>query len=267
MWSKPVAIMIAASLSVPLSRIDAPEPQSRHVENWRAVARRAVYFGHQSVGADIVDGIEHLNKELALGLRIVQTYEPSAIAHPAFVHFLAGVNQHPLSKNVAMLNVLAARPRADSAIVLLKYCYVDIDRDTDVQALFASYRTAVSQIRSRFPDVTIVHTTVPVTTVESVLKGQVKRLLGRGSVRQDAIARGRYNALVRAAFAGREPLFDIARVEATRSDGSRAGFVINGQTIETLAPENTRDGGHLNTRGQRIVASELLNVLAGAIRD
>ena len=267
MWSKPVAIMIAASLSVPLSRIDAPEPQSRHVESWRAVARRAVYFGHQSVGADIVDGIEHLNKEFALGLRVVQTYEPSAIAHPAFVHFLAGVNRNPLSKNAAMLDILAARPRPDSAIVLLKYCYVDIDRDTDVQALFAAYRTAVSQIRSRYPDVTIVHATVPVTTVESELKAEVKRLLGKRSVREDAIVRQRYNALVRAAFAGREPFFDIARVEATHSDGNRAGFVINGQTIETLAPENTRDGGHLNTRGQRLVASELLNILAQAIRD
>jgi lysophospholipase L1-like esterase len=68
--------------------------------------------------------------------------------------------------------------------------------------------------------------------------------------------------LVRAAFADREPLFDIARVESTGPGRHPVFFEEKGQKIETLAPEYTSDGGHLNERGQAVVAKELLNVLS-----
>ena len=194
-------------------------------------------------------------------MKLVETYEPSAILQPAFVHFRAGRNMDPASKNAAMLRMLESRPRADRAIVLLKYCYVDIDRRTDVNAVFAGYQAMVRTIRTRYPDVTIVHSTVPLTTVESSAKARAKELLGRPSLRQDAIARQRYNELVRAAYAHREPLFDIARIES----GYRrtpVGFDANGKRVETLALEYTTDGGHLNERGQELVAKELLSVLA-----
>lgn len=257
------ALVIGASLAVPLSetRIDS---NSSDPVRWRSIATRAVYFGHQSVGDDIVGGIARLNTEFSLGIRLVETDAPAAVAHPAFVHFHAGRNQDPASKNAAMLRMLEARPRADRGIVLLKYCYVDIGRDTDVAAVFNAYRATVRAIRSRYPDVTVVHTTVPVTTVESAVRAQVKGLIGRRSVREDAVARERYNALVSAEFDDRELLFDIARIESTRDDGSRVGFAWKGEHIESLAPEYTRDGGHLNERGQAHVAKELLNVLARA---
>ena len=255
------ALVIGASLWVPLSETGI-DSNSGDPVRWRSIASRAVYFGHQSVGDDIAGGIDRLNAELSLGLRLVETHAPAAVAHPAFVHFHAGRNQDPASKNAAMLKMLEARPRADRGIVLLKYCYVDIGRDTDVDALFSAYLETVRTIRSRYPDVTIVHATVPVTTVESAMKAEAKRLLGRSSVREDAVVRHRYNTLVRAAFAKREPLFDIARIESTRGDGSRVYFAWNRDHIESLAPEYTRDGGHLNERGQALVAKELLNILA-----
>lgn len=259
------ALMVGATLWLPSADSGDRALQRADVTRWRAVAGRAVYFGHQSVGDDITAGLDALNEELSLGLRIVQTRTPSAIAHPAFVHFHAGRNQDPASKNADLLKILSARPRADHPIVFLKYCYVDVDHATNVEAVFAAYLKLVETIRSRHPDVTIVHATVPLTTVETPLRAQVKHLLGRHTVREDAIARQRYNALMRLAFAGREPLFDIARVEAGRADGGRATYLSGDQQIEVLAPENTRDGGHLTPRGQKIVARELLNVLAQAI--
>jgi hypothetical protein len=257
------ALVVDAPVWDPLSETGI-DSSSGDAARWRSVAARAVYFGHQSVGDDIAVGIDRLNAELSLGLRLVETHAPAAVAHPAFVHFHAGGNNDPASKNAAMLRILHARPRADRGIVLLKYCYVDIGRDTDVAAVFNAYRATVRAIRSCYPDVTIVHTTVPVTTVESAFKAAVKRLIGRRSVRQDAVARHRYNALVRADFAERELLFDIARIETTRADGSRVQFAWKGERIDSLAPEYTRDGGHLNARGQALVAKELLNVLAAA---
>lgn len=258
------AVMVGATLWLPTPGLGEAEAQTGEVARWRSLAQRAVYFGHQSVGEDITAGIDELNQHLKLGLRIVLTRDPSAIAQPAFTHFHAGMNLQPATKNAAMLKMLQDRPRPDRAIVLLKYCYVDIGSQTDVRSLFDSYREMVRAIKSRYPDVIIVHSTAPLTTVETTMKAGVKRLLGRKSVRDDAVARHRYNALVRTAYAGREPLFDIARVESTRADGSLATVVSNGEQLEIMAEENTRDGGHLNERGRVIAAKALLNALAGA---
>ena len=266
MQSAARALVMGATLWAPFAdaRVESPVTD---VERWRSVARRAIYFGHQSVGYNIAAGLEKLSGELSLGLKLVETYEPSAILQPAFVHFRAGQNMDPASKNAAMLKMLESRTRPDRAIVLLKYCYVDIDRRTDVSAVFAGYQGLVRTIRAHFPDVTIVHSTVPLTTVESPTKARAKELLGRPSVRQDAIARQRYNELVRSAYAGRELLFDIARVESVSQARAAVGFEVNGKRVETLAPEYTTDGGHLNERGQGIVAKELLNVLARAAEN
>jgi len=257
------ALMVGATLFVPFA--DDIALQRGDAARWRTVARRPVYFGHQSVGEDITAGLAALNDEFDLGLRIVQTPVPSAVSHPAFVHFHAGRNQDPASKNADLLKVLAARPRPDHALVLLKYCYVDVDRSTNVAAVFAAYMAMVETIKARYPDVTIIHATVPLTTVETPTKARVKRLLGRHTAREDAVARQSYNALMRGTFAGREPLFDIARLEAGRPDGARATFSLGDQKIEVLAEENTRDGGHLNQHGQILVARELLNLLAKTI--
>jgi lysophospholipase L1-like esterase len=236
-------------------------------EGWRSLADRAIYFGHQSVGDDIMRGVERLNKDVSLNLRLVQTRVPAAVSHPAFVHFHAGSNQDRVSKNTDFLRILDARPRADNPIAILKYCYVDVVDGTDVDAAFAAYRQTVSQVRERHPDVVVVHTTVPLTTVEGKLKAAAKGILGRRAARDDAKARHRYNSLVRAAFKRREPLFDIARVESLRTDASRALFSLEGEEIEVMADGNTRDGGHLNERGQRALAAELLDVLSKSVEN
>lgn len=259
------AMVMGATLLIPVPDSGDAAAQTSDAPRWRPLSQRAVYFGHQSVGEDITAGVDELNQDLKLGLRLVLTRDPSAIAQPAFTHFHAGVNLKPATKNAAMLKMLGDRPRPDRAIVILKYCYVDIGSRTDVQSLFNSYRELVRTIQSRYPDVIVVHSTAPVTTVETPMKARVKRLLGRESVRDDAIARHRYNTLVRAAYAGREPLFDIARVESTRADGSHSTFTSGEEQIEVMADENTRDGGHLNDRSRLMAARELLNTLAAAI--
>jgi len=234
---------------------------------WTAVAERMVYFGHQSVGGDIVAGLEALTDAHGLGIRFVTTRTPAAVAAPAFVDFLAGGNADPASKNAALVRLLDARPAPDRGIALLKYCYVDVGAHTDVRRVFDEYRAMAAAIRARHPDVTVVHTTVPLTTVERASKARLKRLLGRGTVRAAAAARQRYNDLVRDAYLGREPLFDVAAAEARAPQGGRAAFVVDGRTIETLVPDYTHDGGHLNPTGRVVVASALLDVLADVVES
>ncbi len=258
--------MIARPFARPAIRLTERPAESR-AARWSAVASRAIYFGHQSVGEQIVAGVERLDEELSLGLRIVKTRDTAIVIGPAFVHFLAGKNEDPASKNASLLSFLDARPSPDRAIVLLKYCYVDIQTEADVAPLFNEYRKTVAAIRLKHPDVIVVHTTIPLTTVDTALRAGVKRVLGRRTARQGAVARHCYNELVRATFGDHEPTFDIARAEATRANGTHESVMIGGVQIETLARENTYDGGHLNPRGQRAVASTLLELLSTVIED
>lgn len=248
--------------------------RSEHGENgcrspiatrWSVIAERTVYFGHQSVGTGVIAGVEELKVEYALPLRVVQTREPAAVTGPAFVHFLAGDNRDYASGNAALLRLLESRTRAPRPIVVLKYCHVDINSLADSATMFGAYRDTVDTIQFEHPDVTVVHTTIPLTTVETVFKWRAKQFLGRPTRRESAVARHRYNELVRTEFSATEPIFDLAKVESLQPDGTRAGFTAGGCVIETLAPGNTCDSGQLNARCQRAAAEALLNVLSEVI--
>jgi hypothetical protein len=232
---------------------------------WSVIAGRTVYFGHQSVGSGVVAGVERLKEQHALPLRVVHTGDPVAVAGPAFVHFLVGYNRDYASKNAALLRLLDSRTRAERPVVLLKYCYGDINCPADPATMFAAYCDTVETIQFEHPDVTVVHATVPLTTVESAFKSGAKQVFGRPTQREAAIARHRYNELVRAEFKANEPIFDLAKVEATQPDGMTAGFTAGGRMIETLAPHNTYDGGHLNARCENAAAEALLDVLSDVI--
>ena len=158
-----------------------PEPRENGGDSlidrsrWSIVAGRTVYFGHQSVGSGVVAGVEGVTQEHALPLRVVQTREPATVTGPAFVHFLAGQNRDYASKNAAVLRLLESRTRAQRPVVLLKYCYVDINSPTDPGTMFEAYCDTVDTIQSEHPDVTVVHATIPLTTVESAFKSGARQ--------------------------------------------------------------------------------------------
>lgn len=144
----------------------------------------------------------------------------------------------------------------------MKFCFVDVEQDTDVKALFARYQTTVRGLQERHPRTTFVHVTMPLTTVPSGPKAFVKRLLGRDRTREQNSRREDLNALMRAAYQGREPLFDLARLEATAPDGRTETFEWKGRQVPALVPAYTGDGGHLDASGRRRMARELVALLA-----
>ena len=233
---------------------------------WARLAQRTIFFGHQSVGRNIVQGIEELMKgDPRIKLRIVRSPRPSTAGGPAFVHFDVGQNYDPVSKDTAFA---AALDGADSSgtIAMYKYCFVDVGLDTDPDKLFAEYAKTIDEVRAKHPGVTIVHITLPLYAAQPApaLKSFVKRMLGRGESPEVAInaKRNRYNTLLRQRYSGRDPIFDLAAIESTHRDGSRASYVLNGDTVYALAPELTTDGGHLNAAGRRAAAEQLLTLLA-----
>jgi hypothetical protein len=134
--------------------------------------------------------------------------------------------------------------------------------DTDAGALFGEYRKRMAELRALHPGLTIVHFTMPLKEPEN-WKGYVrKKLRGEPLEVESNAVRNRYNALLRQAYEGTEPIFDVARLESTLPDGRRTFSRRGADTVYVLAPLHTDDGGHLNAAARRMVAEQLLILLA-----
>lgn len=230
-----------------------------------ALSTRRVFFAHQSVGVNVMDGLRRLAAEQGVALRIAEGGR--GVPAATFGHAFVGQNERPRTKLQGFAGAFDSGAAAGAELALLKFCYVDVKADTDVAALFAEYQATVAQLRARHPGTVFVHTTMPLTTVPGGPKVTLKRILGRPPQELlENVRRDEYNALVRKAYAGREPLFDLARVEASRPDGSSETFEWEGRTVPALVPAFTDDGGHLNAEGQRRAARELVAVLAAVPR-
>lgn len=228
----------------------------------RTLASQRIYFGHQSVGFDMIAGVDEVLSELgAHGVRVVELNDAGVMPEPVFAHASIGENEKPLSKIAAFGDVVGNRLGGALDIAFFKFCYVDIKPQTDVEALFRSYRDAMRELQQRFPDLRLVHLTAPLTEIQSGPKAWIKGIIGRPDLHALAnVQRARYNELVRAEYAA-QSVFDLAAVESTWENGQRRTFVVDGRTYDALVEDYTHDGRHLNQRGRRWVAQNLLAFL------
>ena len=230
--------------------------------------QRRIFFAHQSVGGNIMDGVAALQQEPdAPRLRVLEIKgQLPATDGPFLAHARLGQNGDPRSKTEAFITALESGLGRTADVAMQKYCYVDIDAKTDVSQLFTYYRDAMARLHREFPQLTIVHVTTPLVRVQSGPKALVKRLLGRAPDHyEDNIARNRYNDLLRREYASREPVFDLAAIEASRPGGSPEPFQFKGVDVFELRAEYTTDGGHLNADARRRVAGDFLSFLAGVV--
>jgi hypothetical protein len=105
-----------------------------------AVGRRTVLFGHQSVGNNILDGVRDLAAAEGVTLRIVEVSRAEALAPGTFAHALVAENGDPRRKLSSFEAALGPGPTT-AEIALVKLCFVDIVEGTDVEDLFARYRS------------------------------------------------------------------------------------------------------------------------------
>lgn len=61
---------------------------------------------------------------------------------------------------------------------------------------------------------------------------------------------------------GKEPVFDIAGIEAVQDNGKKTLFKFKGIEYLAMNPKYSSDGGHLNSTGSKIVAQAFLIFLA-----
>ena len=229
------------------------------------LAARKIFFGHQSVGTNILQGLRDLMvQDPRVRLNIIRNANPGAVSGPALVESGIGQNLAPASKIDDFVAALNRGMGPQGGIAICKLCYVDVTRSTDIRQLFDLYCKRVGEVRAKDRRIGIVHVTVPLTAREHTLKALAKRGLGRATGRELNIKRNEYNKLLRAHYGPTDVVFDLAAAESTRPDGSRAFFTVANEPIYTLVPEFTSDGGHLNELGRRVVAYEFLVALARA---
>jgi hypothetical protein len=231
-------------------------------EQWAALGAQRIFFGHQSVGENLIDGMRDvLAENPQIKLPILEVSQGAQMAEPGLYHSRIGENGKPSSKLAAFREIVTTS-NGGIGTALLKYCYVDVTRNTDPDALFAEYQQAVDALRASQPDLVIVHMTLPLRTDIGTLRYVAAVVRGKNTGREVNLIRHRYNELMRKTYGGKEPIFDIARLEATEEDGSPVQVRYKGAMVPVLAPVWTYDGGHLNEAGRKRMAKAFLAMLA-----
>jgi len=269
-------VWIAYASSVRVRTEPSPVPRQRIAdvprEYWAELAQQRIFFGHHSVGFNLVEGIHELMKEHPeVKLNLVETTNAAAFDRPVFAHGRVGRNGDPASKIDGFRAVMESGVGARVDLAFFKFCYVDLNADTDSEGLHAQYAATMDALARKFPNVRFLHVTAPVVSVPRASVASPKRflkvLLGNAGHWEDQLGRDRYNARLRTACGGQTGFFDLAFWESVNAAGQRSYRTRGGQKIFVLTPTLTTDGGHLNGPGRREVAEQLLVALAHAAHE
>ena len=266
MWRKLLMtttfFVLSAALASSTTAVQAADIDPKLRVELENVAQKRIYFGHQSVGNNLLDGVRQLSSQAGVPVRIAESPSANGVLPATFGHTPVAKNGDPLQKLQSFEQAMGQQP-SGLDVALVKFCYVDIVGNTDAKALFAKYRATVDSLKAKHPGTVFVHVTAPLTIAQSGLKATIKNLIGRipyGVVENQR--REEYNALLRQAYQGREPIFDLARVESTAPNGTAVTVEWKGVTSPAMTEAYTDDGGHLNGAGKLRVARELISILA-----
>lgn len=246
---------VAAGIVVDHNTIDAEDniiPQE-----WLDKARALnVSFGHQSVGNDVLQGLEQLAQQNPTRYASTIMRNPTANWFSnrkgigGIGQYYIGVNGDPEGKMRDFAQKVASHG-GNIAVAMMKICYVDLGSDNpdgDPQQVFATYRDTMESLERDHPAVRFVWWTEPITRSNQSFSPKYQQ----------------YNSLVRAyAAAHDKPLFDIADIESHDPSGTSVRGYMDSPAMYSAY---TSDGGHLNTTGQLRVARAwwwLLASLAG----
>jgi hypothetical protein len=196
------------------------------------VRRMRVLFTHQSVGGNILEGLDALSKQNSARYTLSVSSEEDATALTAgLVELAPGQNENPLSKINGFSELVDVQGFGKvTEVAMMKLCYVDInDRYTST---WNQYRDMMLGLESRYPLVKFVWWTMPLTD-------------------EPTAERDSYNTLVRNyTKANNKILFDIASLESHDPQGR----LVTKNKLPVLFSGYTEDGGHLTSTGSERVA-------------
>ena len=259
--------MLLTTIKTDTHKITLPSIEDVPDEYWAKLAEKKVFFGHQSVGYNIIDGmIDILNEYNHIKLNIVETDEAAKFDRPIFAHSRIGRNTDPASKIKSFSNIMDSGLGSILDIAFFKFCYVDIMRDSDPQEIFDIYNVAIDDFKERYPRIRFLHVTVPLCSppvgTERKIKENIKLLIGMPGLLDDNVNRNLYNRLLNETYSEAEPVFDLALLESVNPDGFRSYANKGSEKVFLMSPQYTNDGGHLKQECRKRVAEQLLIILA-----
>lgn len=200
-----------------------------------------IFFGHQSVGQNILDGAEQLGfrfRSVSAG----EEYDGDVRLGEA----LLGRNGDGVGKVRAYVDLLdrgGVGRRVDAAG--MKLCYSDVEGTTDLEPLKAAYASAVDRLTQAFPHLRLLHVTPPLESDDG--PGNTKRL-----------ALGTW---LKERYGTRAVVLDLAAVEST----SPTGAPCRKNNVPALCDALREDHGHLSEGGSRHVAKAFLYAVVKAL--
>lgn len=237
--------------------------------NTESVNKARIFFGHQSVGQNILDAIQEMIDTGESAFSLVIDQELSKLPQAGFIlHSRIGRNTDPLSKCRHFAQLVDEQLSHTVDIALFKFCYIDFDENTDIDTLFNEYRITMDRLKSTHPDITFLHVTVPLRDNPEGAGVWVREILGRPNRSKLAnIKRNEFNQMLLRHYSD-DPVFDLAKIESTLADGRRTQFGYRGKDgYHSLASQFTDDGGHLNQLGRSKAAEALIDCLGTVMSD
>lgn len=235
-------------------------------EALQIIVNSRVLFTHQSLGGNIMEGLEEIINEAGLSSEgLANTLDEPLPQNVSMVHLTPGKNGYPETKIDGFAKIIRGLDSFVPQVAGMKFCFVDFDPRTDVDQVLGYYKDSIEMLKKERPEVMFVHVTVPLKERKEKLKQRINRLLGRMVWSDESnLKRAEFNRRLLEAFK-EDPVFDLARIESTKQDGSREQHRYKNRDYYSLAPEYTNDGAHLNELGKRVVAIEMANFLSKTI--
>lgn len=223
-----------------------------------------IFFGHRSVGENIIQGMKNLNTNHEIEISKFQNI--NQINSNYFVDANIGYNGDPQSKFNEFSEIVTSLAKGKNLnIAMMKLCYADITKETDINQVFRNYVLKIDSLKSKFPNLHIVHFTVPLTAEQTLIR-KIKSFI-KGTSKNNSLnnaARTKYNELLYAYYR-QQQIFDLAKIESTYQNGEREEGIVNDNHYFSLVNDYTVDGGHLNEVGRKIVATKLIKYLSAFI--
>jgi hypothetical protein len=186
--------------------------------------------------------------------------------HGVLLHTKVGKNEQPVSKCQDFQRILDQQLAGRVDVALFKFCYIDFNDTSDVDAIFQTYSRTMDELKQRHPDIIFIHVTAPLRSVDRGPGVWAREMLGRPNrVKLANVSRNEFNRRLKERYPA-DPIFDLAAVMSAYPDGRRESFKLDGNTYDSLVPAYTDDGGHLNAVGRTHAAAEFVRSIADALR-
>lgn len=215
-----------------------------------ALSKRTV-FGHQSVGWQVLQGVQMWADEFNQPNPTFPDYEGAGLpGSGGFLgHFYAGTNGDVFTKTAEFLSHLGNNLASQVDIIVLKFCYADMRSNSGYtpQQMFDEYKSWVDTVESTYPALTIIYATAAI-------------VMGENSDGANNGLRQTYNDLVRAEYAASGRLWDVADIQSTDPSGNK---VLYGGIESLYSGYASPDQRHIYGLGRTTVSAPLLQIIAG----